>query len=313
MRRGVLFSLMIFLLIMSILSLHSASQKNSVSLQEALTESAAFRKVSDKHSNVFNNFSRLSTNFTEKTIDERILPFSYEIDGNSLTIIADIPLAYGKIETYLSALNAYRVFLQDQNYQNEYDSLQVDINTLTPISWGGSDSNLSFTALPHCMKYYINDNNKQRFDFPCQGYTYASIVRQDINAALSAAHDFNSISCNFNGASLCFNQDFNSLDARPYLRIELLDANCTRCTLSQKIIRGHFDPSVQSSVYVSCVGLCSSPSLDMDFTNRPQYSFLGSPIKLRIKTDLNSAIEDFFFTDANILVQNPYFNASRWN
>ncbi len=311
--RGILFSLMVMLLLLSVLALNSAVQKRGVSTDSAANESSAFRKVSDKYSNLLNNLARLTMNKAEKAVDQRILPFTYDIDTNTITVRADLPTLQSKVDSYLAVLNSYRVFVEDSNYLGEFDSLKSDVNLPTPPTWGGTDRNASFIVKPHCMKYTIGESNSMVFEFTCAGYTYSTMRRQDLNITLSSAHDFNSLSCSFNGSSSCFNNDFNAQNPLPYVSINLLDANCVKCVLGQKLVRGHFDTSFTSRVTVSCVGAsCTTPSLDMNFMGRTTYRFSGQKVGLAVSVDLNSQIEDFLFNDINVLVENPSFGARRW-
>src|SRR3989344_2327487 len=75
--KGLLFSLMVFLLLGSLMALRSASEHNQGALGAGLSESYAFRRVSDKYANVSKNLTDLTGNEAEKSVDQRILPFTY--------------------------------------------------------------------------------------------------------------------------------------------------------------------------------------------------------------------------------------------
>jgi len=258
--KGFLFSLMAFILVGSLIALHEVSLNQSSLLQDSINENNSFKKVSDKYANVKNNFVVLTENENEREIDQRILPFGYTYDSNSLSITSELPMRQSKIDVYLESLNAFRVFLEDVNYSQEFDSMNVDINTLIPVSWGGTSNNISYIIDPQCLKYSIIDSNQMTFEFVCADYNYMGIRRHDLNVAFKSVHDFNSLSCNFNGSATCFSDDFNSQSNIPYLNINLVDDECPNCNLGQTSIRGHFDPSQTSSVDVACTGAtCTTP------------------------------------------------------
>ena len=312
--RGVLFSLMIFILLGTLLALHQISFQQENILKEGISEANAFKKVSDKYANIKNNFTVLTTSAAEKEIDQRILPFNYTIDSNSFDLNTTLPLRQAKIDSYMEILKAFELFLEDTNYSNEFDSMHVDINTLTPASWGGNDTNISFIIRPQCLKYSFYDETVLEFDFVCNDYNYSTILRQDVNITLQPAHDFNALACNFNGAATCFNNDFDPGDTNPYVSVNIFDSSCFNCQLNQTSIRGHFNPDLDSNITLSCTGAgCTTPNLTMDFSNKTRVEFTGTVIELLISIDLNSGIESLSFNDANILVENRYFGSRRWN
>ena len=312
--KGALFSLMIFILLGTLLALHQISFQQENILKEGISETNAFKKVSDKYANIKNNFTVLTTSAAEREIDQRILPFNYIIDSNSFDLNMSFPLRQTKIDSYIEILKAFELFLEDTNYANEFDSMHVDINTLNPASWGGTDTNISFIIQPQCLKYTIYDENILEFEFVCNDYNYSTILRQDVNITLNTAHDFNSVTCNFNGSTTCFDNVFDPMDLDPYVSVTIFDATCFNCQLSQTSIRGHFDPGVDSNITISCVGIgCVTPDLILDFSNKTRVEFTGDVIELLIAIDLNSGIDSLSFNDANILVENRYFGVKRWN
>lgn len=312
--KGVLFSLMIFILLGTLLALHQISFQQENILKEGISETNAFKKVSDKYANIKNNFMVLTTSAAEREVDQRILPFNYVIDSNSFDLNTSFPLRQTKIDSYLEILKAFELFLEDTNYSNEFDSMHIDINTLNPVSWGGNDTNISFIIQPQCLKYTIYDENLLEFDFVCDNYNYSTILRQDVNITLNSSHDFNSLACNFNGSATCFNNVFDPGDTNPYVNVTIFDSTCFNCQLSQTVIRGHFDPGQTSNVTISCSGAgCITPDLNLNFSNKTTINFTGSVLEILVALDLNSGIDSLSFNDANISVENRYFGSKRWN
>ena len=315
MQKGVFFTLMVFLLLMPLLALHTATKLQGSSLSTAIAEADAFRAVSDKYSNIRRNASVLGTNTAESGIDMRILPFTYSVDANSFSLSTKLPVRQADVDSYLGIINGFRVFLEDTNYVNEFDSLRTDINTLTPAEWGGTDTDVSFVLRPQCVKYSILDSNTISFDSGnyCADYNYSSMRKQGITISLSSTHDFNALSCSFNGTSTCFADSFNPANPLPYINVALLDANCSKCALPQKTISGHFDPAQASAMTLSCSGTgCVTPALQMDFTGKTTLAFSGQRLDITYVTGFPNDIDEFAFSDINFSVENTYFNAKRW-
>ena len=320
-RKGVLFTLLAFILLLSVLSLHQLTEKRKNALESTVIESNAFGRVSDKYANIRNNFTVLGASEAERLVDERILPFNYSIDGKRFSISTTLPARQSQVNNFLETMNAFRVFIEDENYSNEFDSMRADLNTLLPTTWGGTDTNISFLVEPQCLKYSILDKNVQRLEFICEGYDYSAVKSQDVNIFLGVVHDFNfTVSCNFNNepASDCsdsnnLNNAFDPASTLPYLSIEIFDENCGSCTLNTATIRGHFDPAQESSVKMRCISPgCTMPDLDLNFAGATILEYGGELMSVSIAVDLNSAIEEFSFSDANISVENSYFGARVW-
>ncbi|MCR4369480.1 MAG: hypothetical protein NUV67_06265, partial [archaeon] len=113
MTRGVVFSLMVVLLLGATISLFLSSTDHSSEFSDAQSEMNAFRRVSDKYSNIQNNLSNLTLNEAEKQIDSRIIPFTYSSDANTFRIESSLPASKARIDYYLEALNSFGVFLED--------------------------------------------------------------------------------------------------------------------------------------------------------------------------------------------------------
>ncbi len=310
--KGILFSLMVLVLLGAILSLHYFSIRQDDILKETSSEANAFQRVSDKYANVKNNLKVLTTSEAEKDVDQRILPFEYDINGNRNEMSTELPSRQERTDAYLEILNAFRVFLEDSSFANEFDGLHSDVNIIVPESWGGTSKNVSFLLEPQCMKYSILDSNTLEFSVDCPENSYMEAVRQDINLTFRGVHDFNSIACSFNGSGLCFSSNYNSNNPLPYVSVDLNTADCYLCSLSQATISGHFDPAQASTIIISCIGAgCTTPDLSLNFGGITRMSYSGQRIDVNMGIDFNAAIESFSFNDANILIENRHFNAKR--
>ena len=321
MKKGVLFSLIVFILLSLLLTVVLLTQKQGNSSETALVDASVYKKVSDKYSNVASTSFVLGKAEAESLIDQRLLPFNYSIDENTFTTSFDLPISNSKVNNYLSSLNEFKIFITNDEYSNEYDSMLVDFNTLLSDSWGGNDLNLHFNIHPQCIDYKLTDLNEVSFSSECSDFNYFSIIRQDLNITLDSSHDFNAISCNFNGASSgpsnctgVFDKiTFDPADPRPYLHFEIFDSECPLCMLSQTIISGHFDPLQESTATISCTGAtCATPGLDLNFNKATTLHYTGAQIGTSIAFDFNHSVDLFEFNDVNVSVENSYFGTKRW-
>lgn len=312
-QKGILFSVMVLLLLLALLSLHQTTRGTSYAVQDTESNINAYEKAADKYANIRHNSTVLSESSAEEQMNSRVLPFSYTIDSNRLGLALSLPTTTS-VESYLEALNMFRVFSEDTNYNNEYDSLKVDINTLTPLSWGGSDTNVSLTVRPQCMKYSVLDDNSIALEFTCSNTDFRVVKRLDLNLMLDAGHDLNAVSCRFNGAANCPDNDYNSSNTLPYLSIQAIDANCLNCQLPQKRVRAHFNPIDENNfVQFKCVGAsCTTTPIDMNFASKALVRHNGSIIRVSIAMDFNSGIDSFELNDTNIAVENNYFGVKVW-
>ncbi len=312
--KGVLFTAMALFLLLSLLSLHQAGLRAGYSSQGTENMLNSYNKVADKFSNARRSLMVLTSNTAEQSVAARVLPFSYSLDSNRLTVTSILPVRQGSVDAYLESLNYLRVFEEDTNYANQYDSLRVDINTLTPKSWGGTDTNVSFALKPQCMRYSILDNNSVRLDFTCSGFDFNAVKKIDVNITFAGSHDFNALSCLFGGSLSCPNNAYSPESTQPYLNLTLIDSNCPKCSLSQKSVGVHFNPDAANYVQVHCSdALCISPPIDLNFGRAASFKYAGPVVGIAIGVDLNSEISSFELSDTNILVSDDYFGVSIWN
>jgi len=310
MGRGVLFSLMALLLLSALFNIYETALRGQVMSDEGLQEAAAMAKVADKFANVKSNTIMLTANSAERAVDVRILPFDYNLGNNTVSFSTEIPARQEVIDDFLGGLNSLRIFLEDTNYSNEFDSIHTDINTLTPVDWGGTDRNVSFIALPQCMKFSILDQNTITLKFVCADYNYLSITRQDINISFTPANSFDAISCSFNSSPSCPDNDFNAQSPLPYMEIALGSSACPSCSLPQRA-RGHFDPAYESYVRIRCSDGNCSP-VDVNLNEGIAINYGGPRIRLGLGLQLDSDIMELLFSDLNLAVSDIYFGIRRW-
>jgi len=136
MSKGVFFSVMMLMLITALLSLYTVAITKDNQINSNISEVNSFQRVSDKFANIKNNYIKLAISGNEKTIDQRIIPFVYDVNSQGININNKLPVRTTLIDSYLETMNAFKIFLEDANYSNEFDSLEVDINTIMSPLWG---------------------------------------------------------------------------------------------------------------------------------------------------------------------------------
>jgi len=314
MSKGVFFSVMMLMLITALLSLYTVAITKDNQINSNISEVNSFQRVSDKFANIKNNYTKLAISGNEKTIDQRIIPFVYDVNSQGININTKLPVRTTLIDSYLETINAFKIFLEDTNYSNEFDSLEVDINTIMSPLWGGSYESISFLIKPQELLYSITDDNSLLFNFIGEDYNYFSMKKQEIEISPYTGSDFNSLSCHFNGLNTCLNEDYNSEKNLPYIYVFFKDSSCSSCSISQNIIKGHFNPLQRSTIKISCIGAtCTSQDFDLNFSNLTKIQHNGVSTEINIFIDLNSTIEEFYFNDVNLLVKNETFGTKRWN
>ncbi|MBI4210077.1 MAG: hypothetical protein HY544_01040 [Candidatus Diapherotrites archaeon] len=308
--QGVLFSVMMAFMVVALLSLHGASLDNALSAQDSESAFNAFERAAGKFANIRDGIVVLPANSAGREIIGRVLPFSYGVDKNVVSIAFDLPVDVDSVDAYLEAVNYFRLFVIDANYSNGYDSMPVDINTLVPVSWGGGDRNVAFVVKPQCMEYSVRDDNSISLVAGCAGFDFNSVRRIDINITFGAAHDFNYMSCRFNGVLSCPNEPYDSGNANPYLSLGIIDANCAKCVLPQAVVSAHFNPGAGNYVLFRCVGgACTSPAIDMNFAQEAGFRYGGQAVGISAAIDFGSEVGSFEFKDANVSVRNGVFGA----
>ena len=312
-QKGVLFSVMVLFLLLAVFGMQQSSSRAGYSISDAENSINAYSSACSKYANVRAAILQLPSGGDEKTMRERFLPFTYGIDSNRISLAFDFPARPDRVQSYLEVLNYYRVFTEDMNYGSEYDSMQTDINMPVPQSWGGSGRDISFRELPHCFEYSVTDYNTSAISFSCEGHDFNSVKRIDLNISLNNAHDFNSLSCTFNGVHSCPDNDYNSLNSNPYLNFSILDSECASCGISPKRVRGHYSIGVQNNILLKCIGpSCTSPQMDLNFSQSAVFRYNGGRAAVSIAADLNSGIESFSSNDVNISVSNDAFGVEFW-
>lgn len=321
-QRGVLFTFLTFLFISAVVGLIVFNTDLSNRTSTSTVEISVLNAINAKYDDITDDIITLDHPIGIPSIHQRILPFTHSTDKNTITFLQTLPIASGKLALYYDLINAYAIFVRDQNTSRTYDGVDVDIDVPKPPAWGGAAQSAGFNILPQCVQYRILDTNTITFssdstigcetDFAMRTH----VSRIDINIYLpTSTDDYNGATCTFNGASACPQDDFNAQNG-PYISILFFDANCTNCTLStnDKNISGHFDPDMISTIEYACAsGNCNSQPLSFTLSDGLEITHGGTAATLSMKVLFTENIRTFYYQDANYSVSKPGFDTLKSN
>lgn len=317
--RGVFFTFLTFILIGVILSLVLFSASSDTRFSETTIEVTVLNAINAKYDDITDDIITLDPTIGLPSIQQRILPFTYTEDGNTLSVTQTLPISSGKLSLYFDLINAYRVFVEDLNTQQTFDGVVVDLNVPTPPSWGGSSPlTASFNILPQCLQYQIHDSNNVSFSSTstigcANDFSLSSINRLDIVVSLpTGVDDYNLMTCTH--AEGCPHEDYNA-DSGPYFTLLFLDSNCGGCVLSasDKNVYGHFDSSIETITF-SCAGVdCESQPIVLTLGNALSVEHGGSPVVVYSAVTFNDDISTFYYQDANYTARKTGFNTYKSN
>jgi hypothetical protein len=317
--KGILFVLMG--LILALLLLGFAFKINSAYLEaeKKSFSSNALDQIKNKYSNIYSakDFYREGTT---KTYYERIIPFTYSIDGNKISFTQQLPLKQALFKNFFDFVNAYKIFNESSN-PIILSGIDIEIETTKNIEWGGSDSNIVFLVKPQCKKYSITDYNSMHFygsNECADSFNINLIERIDINiSVLGSSEDYNFLSCDFGGDLTCYQEAYNEADLLPFIEINLLDENCSNCDLNSdtRKISKHFNSSADNTIIFSCLGAeCSSQQIRIFFNeNNTEIRHSGTAIQAKTEFLFTQDVNEFELYDLNLTLTDNRFNITKTN
>ena len=291
-------------MIMAVFLLNSTLERASRESQE-IGEIAALEAVGSKAKNIERMVIDLDQVEVMEEINERRLPFSYELDKDAgrVAVQQDLPLGSDKLEGFFDLINLLEVFLEDADRDNVFDGLVVEVDTLKNSDWSGTDESLSFLVEPFCYEYvtdglesmlFRESSSEKCLDF----FQNSDFERLDLDLTIqNSDEDFDEILCD--GGS-CPEEDYNPSHPQgwPYYRIQVLNCELPNCTLAQTVVSEHFDPEVSFDIAISCTGgeCVSDPinishsSLDFSISHSSDYT-----LDVGAQVTFNDSIESFYF------------------
>ncbi|MFH1225254.1 MAG: hypothetical protein V1676_05620 [Candidatus Diapherotrites archaeon] len=327
--RGVLFTFMVFMIVMIVLGLGTTIKGGRLKFESDVTKTSALEGTSNKFGNIMNDVVNFDKNNLARNIQKRIMPFDYEYDGNAIRVGQELPMKVGMLDLSFDILNAYDIFISDTNSQTTYDLMHVDVNAAKNKYWGGDRNSIQFMIKPQCLKFVVVDENVTGFfggiaDEGCaSGFSVQSLRRYDLNILIKQANQaYNNIVCNFAGSppEECPTEIFSSGDNDPYFEMFVDDSLCTNCQLGgqTKHIYGHYDPASNNTVGVSCAGgpeICGvtiNPIL-VTVNSGMKAENKGGALDVNMRAELGGNIMRFYFMDFNFAVSRPDFNTMMTN
>ncbi len=320
-KQGVFITFMVFLLAAAVILLYSKTGEIASSEEELLVNEAVFDAVNDSFNNLFEEVIALNKEGYAKEVQQRPMPFGYNLNDNSIAISQTLPARTGLLESYLDALNIYSIFA---NEQEQTGNLQISTAVIAQSSdWEpGSPQypDLNYLILPQCLFFDLNSDGNMALragtdnEVGCEhDFGYADINAVDVNVFFdSTPYTDGTLSCTgaFSG---CQQQLFDPLNPNPYIVVRLdelcgASAGCKVTTTlplgrNQKVIAGHFNPegnqgtvSIQATGdYVVMVEIGAS-SIPVHVENQ----FLAEPIEVELNVSFDQKIQLFYFTGFSI-------------
>lgn len=314
--KGIFFTTMILLIILSMLMLINVAEKGKT-IGEEKKEIIALEEIDYLYENVQKEVIDLDKHGKGKEVMERILPFNYILGEKTVSIEQMLPLKQLQLNNFFNVINAFEVFLEDENYLNEFSSLKVQANASKNKEWEGNETEINFLINPFCISLSEDQNSfafKESNSNKCsQEFSVENIARYDVNMEIiNSGEDFNAVKCN-EGA--CPSESFSELNPNPYYRIEIKDANCINCKLSQKIISKHFAPETEDfNIMIYCNGSsCKSKPVTIMVGKKLQAINQGNQVKMNATYEFKEKVKEFIFLDFNYSIENKAFNAIKSN
>jgi len=307
-------------LILSLLILGFAFKINTTYLEseKKTFNQAAITQVKNKYSNL-NSIKDFYREGTIKSYFERIVPFSYEIDENTISFTQELPAKKVLFRNFFDYINAYKIFVESDDALIT-DGIDVSAETIQNSLWGGTDENIVLMIKPQCKKYSITDQNSMYFygsDECAEPFDISLIKRIDINVFVPATEDYNWLACSYGGDLNCYQEPYVPGDANPFIEINLSDSDCPNCDLNSDMIKTskHFNPLQSNSAVFSCVGAsCSSEDIEILFDqSNTIINHSGTAVEIKIQFLFATKIEEFELNDFNLTLTDDRFNIRKTN
>ncbi|MFH1234158.1 MAG: hypothetical protein V1493_00930 [Candidatus Diapherotrites archaeon] len=303
--RGILFTAMVFLMILSILALNATVKENRA-LEQHFTVPAKILRVSELFENIQKSMVELNKSSEATAIEKRVLPFDYNISQNTTYTGFGLPIDANSIKTYRDTLNLAKVMLEDPNYDRIYSGLDVNIST---IGWDNNAPAFHYLIEPYCYGFAF-DQNDANFGASKSGkcleaFDFSRVDRIDVNIRIYQANDdYNSPACN----PACPSELYDPADTNPYFSVTIDDSACPKCNISPKNIYGHLD--ADQEITIACQrAVCNSPPITIVFGSNGgtgvSITHNSSRAEFSIQHTFDGNVSSFQFLDFNVSVSTP--------
>ncbi|MCX8158453.1 MAG: hypothetical protein N3D73_02185 [Candidatus Diapherotrites archaeon] len=294
--RGFLFSVIVMLFIILLMQVYEISSYNRILLEKSKAKIKALENSVKITRSISNNFY-----YNNPAIDNRILPFSFNIDKNIFDINVELPINKNRILTYYDLINSYEIFLEKGS---NYLGYIIDINVPKNADWNGNDKKIYFTIEPICTNFFIEDENKIWLEECNEDKIKKVGVKIKIPAGLG--HDFNNIQCTFQEYTGCPQEDYNTQKRDLYFYLEVDSSECEKCFLSNNIIKAHIKKEQENKVVINCLGNdCTSDRIEILLNPLIIVKQKENEILVNISLESDVNIDNFYFASYEIYSKNP--------
>ncbi len=260
--KGVFITFMVFLLVVSILTLHDVAETTNYKQERKYIDEVAFNKVNNSFNNLYEEVVSLNKEGPAKDVQQRPMPFQYDFNENAVILSQRIPVKTSMLTAYVDALNIYSIFAD----KNATADLNIATNAIQDSRWGGVEdfADLNYAILPQCLLYDINaccpDLNMMILreladsEFGCSGgFDYADLNIVDINITVNTTAYIDQTPP-LQGTLASSTDAFDPLNTLPYVRITINEINpqCpgAGCHITRNeaqpgiaVRTAHFDPA----------------------------------------------------------------------
>jgi len=317
--KGVIFTLTLMMLGLTIFSLFALTQETAVNAEKQSAGLNSIALIINKETNLKSAVDATHHGIA-MGIFERVNPLTHSINGNQIILIQNWPVQDTDVNTYFDMINLLRIFATDTNSERVFDGTQVDINTILGPGWGNISRAMNFIVLPQCLRYRILDGNTFWGGGSCTA-DFNLFTQTNLSLTVSPQEieeDLNTFVCNFDGNIICPFVDMNASDPNPYFSVTVDDANCSACGFTSTTVKGHFDPSAINTIVISCQevggGVCDSEDIEIILGSNSAIA-RASTRQITIQTvfTYEDNIKRFVSEDVNFLLTKSGYNTSkRW-
>lgn len=302
--KGVLFTVMAFLVILSVLSLNNVIKTQRAEEQHFLAPTKTLR-VAECFENIGKSVIELKKGEKASEIGKRVIPFNYSFDENSALVEFDLPFKESQFNAYFDFLNLSEVMAEDKNYENIYSGLRVDVNTLKNADWGGSAQGFDFLLKPYCYEFSVTENriefSESKSEKCLNEFDFSEVKRIDLNLEIQQFNeDYNLLECS---PEPCPTEAFNPTSSETYFSLYIDDSNCGDCDLGQKSVSMHFGTGESHEITLSCNSPeCNSTDIELLLSGGISIEHTSSSIGLKLNHLFENELHSFELLDYNFSV-----------
>lgn len=328
--RGFFITFMVFLLVASVLALHETSKKIDFGQERNYIDEAAFNNVNNAFNNIYEEVVSLNKEGYASIVQQRTMPFAYDLNSgrNAIILSQRIPVRPSILDSYIDALNIYRIFVNSE----ETTGVDIDANSMKNASWGGGEQypDLNYVILPQCLVYDVNAGNYMMLrelgagNLGCiSGFSYADLNVIDVNIGINSGPcTAGSISGNLE----LLQGDFDPHETNPFFRITINETNPSGYPLTgtgKREIYGHFDPEsylIEESIdwlKIVCntndwVRIKLGRESENDVFPFVAQNFIpAQPVNIDLNLTFDGKVDLFYFTGFTVSVEKANFPVKR--